>query len=88
MFATYNFAVALSKLSDKEVDALLKYYQNNPDNFMNNITQLVAMCHHRPADNINLKKWIQGGFTKNIHQYGYAQEYGKASKKNYEALTK
>jgi len=86
MFASYNFAFALTNLNNEETTSLLSYYKKNPKFFWNNITQLVAMCHHRPADNKNLKLWIQDDFKKNIYDYGHAKSYGKASNSNYEAL--
>ena len=86
MFDVYNFALALSKLDDDEVNDLSNYYKNNPESFMTNITQLIAMCHHRPADNLALKLWIDDNFENDIYTYGKAQTYGKASKINYMAL--
>ena len=86
MFASYNFAIALTKLNDTEIISLLNYYKTNPENFWNNITQLIAMCHHRPVDSKHLKSWIKGNFKKDIYTYGHAHTYGKASKSNYKAL--
>lgn len=84
MFAIYNVALGLGKLTDNEADLLLLYYKKNTTSFIDNITQLIAMCHHRPVDNKALKKWIQDGFKKDIYTYGSAKTYGKASKANYE----
>jgi hypothetical protein len=88
MFAVYNYALALIELDDSEIKSLEKYYKTNKEDFINNITQLVAMCHHRPADKIVLKNWVKDWFSRDIYNYGVkrTQEYGKATKSNYNAL--
>ncbi len=89
MFAVYNYAMALSKLNDRQVADLERCYENNKEKFMNNITQLVAMCHHRPKDKSALKHWINDWFSRDIYHYGSIERtksYGKATKSNYNAL--
>ena len=86
MFGIYNFSCALARLNDKETNDLSNYSNKNPEKFMNSVTQLIAMCHHRPVDNKVLKAWIKDKFKKDIYTYGHAKTYGKASKNNYESL--
>lgn len=88
MFAVYNYALALVELDDNEVVSLEKYYKTNRESFINNITQLVAMCHHRPQDKIALKNWIKDWFSRDMYHYGVerTQVYGKATKSNYDSL--
>ena len=88
MFALYNLNSAVSKLSDEQARALLNYQKNNKENFRDNITQLIAMCHHMPVDAKALKKWHENKHKQDIYNYWRAQTYGKASKNNYEALKK
>ena len=86
MFAVYNVAIGLSNLSDNEARKLLSYYTKDKTKFIDNITQLIAMCHHFPVDNKALQRWIQNDFTQDIYTYGKARTYGKASKTNYKSL--
>lgn len=88
MFALYNLNLAVKKLNDDQAKALLDYQKANQENFRDNITQLIAMCHHRPADAVALKKRHENKHKNNVYQYGKAMTYGKASKNNYEALKK
>lgn len=88
LFGLHNFIFALKNLNDQQVKKLLEHHDTDPDAFMNNMTQLMAMCHHRPADNVALKARILEDFKCDMYRYGKAQTYGKASKVNYEALTK
>lgn len=88
MFAIYNLNAAIKKLSEKQAKDLLEYKKNNNKLFMNNMTQLIAMCHHYPVDADALKKWHEANHVNDIYNYGRAQSYGKATKINYSALRK
>ncbi|MBQ5945255.1 hypothetical protein IJL65_02405 [bacterium] len=69
MFALYNLNSAVSKLSDEQARALLNYQKNNKENFRDNITQLIAMCHHMPVDAKALKKWHENKHKQDIYNY-------------------
>ena len=88
MFALHNIKSAVSKLSDQEAKDLLSYRNGNKDNFKNNMTQLIAMCHHLPVDAKALQKWHAAKYKNDINTYGKAQTYGRASKNNFIALRK
>jgi hypothetical protein len=88
MFALHNIKSAVSKLSDQEAKDLLSYRKGNKDNFKNNMTQLIAMCHHLPVDAKALQKWHAAKYKNDINTYGKAQTYGRASKNNFIALRK
>lgn len=88
MFALYNLNTAVKKLTDQQAKDLLSYQKNNKEKFRDNMTQLIAMCHHLPVDAKALKKWHESRHRDDIYNYGKAQTYGKASKNNYEALKK
>lgn len=88
MFALYNLNKAVSKLTNDEAKSLLQWQKTNKVKFKDNMTQLIAMCHHRPADASALKEWHKAKCKNDIYNYGKAQTYGKASKNNYEALRK
>ena len=88
LFALYNLNNAVKNLTDQQAKDLLSYQKNHKDNFKNNITQLIAMCHHFPVDKKALRKWHEANHKSDIYNYGKAQTYGKASKNNYEALKK
>ena len=57
MFALYNMKLAISKLSDNQAKALITYQKSHKEKFRDNMTQLIAMCHHMPAACSALKKW-------------------------------
>lgn len=90
MFALYNMKLAISKLSDNQAKALITYQKSHKEKFRDNMTQLIAMCHHMPAACSALKKWQEEWYKKDIYNYGgtHTQPYWKASKNNYEALKK
>ena len=88
MFALHNIKSAVNKLTEQQAKDLLSYKKSNKENFKNNITQLIAMCHHRPADSDALKKWHAAKYKNDVYLYGKAQTYGKASKTNFKALRK
>ena len=91
MFALYNLNMAVEKLNDQQARDLLLYQKDHRENFRDNMTQLIAMCHHWPADAQTLKKWHEDKYRNDIYNYGNASHgapYWKASKKNYEALKK
>lgn len=91
MFAIQNLSTAVKKLTDQQAKDLLSYRRSNKEKFRDNMTQLIAMCHHRPADSITLKKWHEDKYKNDIYTYGNASHgkpYWKASKKNYESLKK
>lgn len=88
MFAIQNLSTAVKKLTDQQAEDLLKYQRSHKEDFRDNITQLIAMCHHMPVDAKALKKWHEDKYKSDIYKYGKAQTYGKASKNNYEALKK
>ena len=88
MFAIQNISTAVRKLTDQQAKDLLSYYNSNKKNFMNNMTQLIAMCHHLPVDANALKKWHEDKHKYDIYKYGKAQTYGKASKNNFTSLGK
>lgn len=86
MFAIQNLSTAVSKLTDQQAKDLLAYHRSNKVKFMDNMTQLIAMCHHMPVDASALKKRHEAKYKNDINNYGRAKTYGKASKNNYEAL--
>lgn len=88
MFALYNVNTAIKKLTDDQAKALLAYQKSNRENFRDNMTQLIAMCHHMPAAWISLKKWQEAGYKWDIFSYGgtHTKPYWEASKVNYESL--
>lgn len=88
MFAIFNLNSAVKKLSDQQAKELLNYHKTHKKEFVDNMTQLIAMCHHFPVDAKTLKQWHEGNHRMDIYNYGKAKEYGKASKNNYEALLK
>lgn len=88
MLSTQNLSTGIKKLTDQQAEDLLKYQRNHKEDFRDNITQLIAMCHHMPVDAKALKKWHEDKYKSDIYKYGKAQTYGKASKNNYEALKK
>ena len=88
MFAIQNLSTAVKKLTDQQAEDLLKYQRSHKEDFRDNITQLIGMCHHLPVDAKALKKWHEDKYKSAIYKYGKAQTYGKASKNNYEALKK
>jgi hypothetical protein len=49
MFALYNINTAIKKLTDNQAKALISYQKSNREKFKDNMTQLIAMCHHMPA---------------------------------------
>jgi hypothetical protein len=60
------------------------------ESFKDNMTQLIAMCHHMPAAWISLKKWHEDKHKNDIFNYGgtHTKPYWEASKANYESLKK
>ena len=86
MFALYNLNLAVKKLDDNQAKALINYQKANKEKFRDNMTQLIAMCHHMPVDASALKKRHEAKYKNDIYNYGRAKTYGKASKNNYEAL--
>ena len=88
MFALYNVNTAIKKLTDDQAKALLVYQKSNRENFRDNMTQLIAMCHHMPAAWISLKKWQEAGYKWDIFSYWgtHTKPYWEASKVNYESL--
>jgi hypothetical protein len=88
MNALYNLNLAVEKLTDQQAKELLEYQKNYRENFRDNITQLIAMCHHRTADAVALRDWHKEHHKNSIYKYGKAQTYGKASRNNYRALLK
>ncbi len=90
MFALYNINTAIKKLSDKQAKDLLSYKRVHRESFKDNMTQLIAMCHHMPAAWISLKKWHEDKHKNDIFNYGgtHTKPYWEASKANYESLKK
>ena len=91
MFALFNLNAAVKQLTDKQAKDLLSYHNSNKEKCRDNMTQLIAMCHHRPADAQALKKWHEDRHKNDIYVYGsptHGAPYWKASKGNYEALRK
>lgn len=70
MFALYNLNMAVKKLNDKQARDLLLYQKDHRENFRDNMTQLIAMCHHWPADAQTLKKWHEDKYRNDIYNYG------------------
>ena len=69
MFALYNLNSAVKKLSDNQAKALMNYNKNNKERFRDNMTQLIAMCHHMPVDAKALKKWNEDKYKFDIYKY-------------------
>ena len=88
MFALCNLNTAVNNLTDQQAKDLFAYQKSNREDFRDNMTQLIAMCHHMPVDAKALKKWHEDKYKLDIYKYGKAQTYGKASKNNYESLKK
>lgn len=90
MFALYNINLAIKKLDDDQAKALLNYQKSHKENFRDNITQLIAMCHHMPSACVALGKRQKEWYKMDIYNYWgkHTKPYGKASKNNYEALKK
>ena len=90
MFAIYNLSAAVKKLTDQQAKDLLAYQKSDKENFRDNITQLIAMCHHMPVASKFLKQWHEDKHRKDIYNYGKAhtKPYWRASKRNYNALKK
>ena len=90
MFAVQNLRQAVKNLTDEEAKDLLAYQKRNKENFRDNMTQLIAMCHHMPVAASNLKKWHKDNYERDMYSYGgkNTKPYWKASKINYKALIK
>jgi hypothetical protein len=70
MFALCNINTAIKKLTDDQAKDLLVYQKSNREKFRDNMTQLIAMCHHRPADAKALKDRHKSGYKNDIFTYG------------------
>ena len=68
-FAIVNLSGAVAALTDQEAKDLLSYHKSNKEKFRNNMTQLIAMCHHRPIEANALKKWHNAGHKNDIYTY-------------------
>ncbi len=88
MFALYNINTAIKKLTDNQAKDLLSYKRKHKESFKDNMTQLIAMCHHMPAAWISLKKWHEDKYKSDIFNYWgkHTKPYWESSKTNYEAL--